>query len=405
MLDETDVVKKNIQWNQYKSSDEIFSVLLQSLDSVSDLTQERYLLDQMKLVRGEINPIQLQMIDSLNEGDNLSVNSTLTTLVPIQISFLNLLTEYAVKQENLNANVLADTKHTFNDSLKLHRIMSLFFLLLGPLVIFFVVKFVSRQQKKLIGLNETLESYNKVLQLTTDNAERANRTKSEFIANMSHELRTPMTAIKGSLGILNGGMINDIPDEAKKLILMADKNTDQLIELVTDVLDFSKIEAGEIDIIEEDVTVRKELEKFLMPFQNKAKAKSIYLTLNFGDLIPEQVFLDRIHLFQILKQLINNAVKFTLEGGVSLNVSYDESEMKLIFCVIDTGIGLKDENTQFLFESFVQEDGSSTRKFGGTGVGLAISRKLIDAMNGDIEVLSEKGKGSTFRLSVPVKLG
>jgi len=121
----------------------------------------------------------------------------------------------------------------------------------------------------------------------------------------------------------------------------------------------------------------------------------------FEETVSIKTEIDRIHLVKILAQLLSNAIKFTLEGGVTLDVEYAEKDRKIVFHVVDTGIGLDDADIHLLFESFIQGDGSSTRKYGGTGIGLAICKQLIDALDGDIHVSSEKDKGSTFSLSVP----
>ena len=381
---------------------EKFIVSKQALEDLPSMVQEERFMVGLKSILKEINPTQKQIVNAISGGDDQLVLVKLKKMNKLQIELVDILNQYYDFQTSHNTDLLKSVKNVFDSALQWIVVMLILVIFISVLIAYFVVYFVSGQQKNLIELNVTLKSYNKVLQITTESAERANRSKSEFIANMSHEMRTPMTAIKGALGVLNSGMIDDIPDDAGKLISIADNGTDRLIRMVTDVLDFSKIEAGQIDIITENISIRDEIEKLVVPFYLSAKNKSIDFSVTYSESIPLCVNVDRIHLNQILMQLIDNAIKFTLEGCVTLGVSYEDKEGRIIFNVIDTGIGLKDDDINFLFEPFVQGDGSSTRKFGGTGIGLAICRKLIGALEGEIKVLSEKEKGSTFTLTVPV---
>ena len=405
LSNEADSFVLNDKIQQYYLLGQDFIISRQALESLSESEAEKRMMQALKVILLKIDPVQKSILEELSNGANQTALSILQTMNTLQTELVNVMRAYNQFQEGQNNNLSADIKNLFEKSLFWLVLISLLIFLIGALVTYFVLKFVAKQQDSLISANTKLNDYNKVLITAIETAERVNQSKSEFIANMSHELRTPMTAIKGSLGILNSGMIENIPQEAQSLVAMADKNTDQLIELVTDILDFSKLESGDISVYEEEMSIKNEIEKFLIPFYKKAKNKSIYLNVTYSDQLPEMVRLSRIHLVQILTQLMNNAIKFTPEGGVTLDVTYEASdednEGKIIFHVIDTGIGLDESDIHLLFELFVQGDGSSTRKYGGTGIGLAICRKLIDALEGDIQVSSEKSKGSKFSLILP----
>ncbi len=406
MSSEDDDFVLNDKIQQYYMLGQDFIINRQALESLSDSEKEKQLMQALKVMLLKIDPVQRSILEELSSGASQTALSILQTMNTLQTELVDVMKEYNQFQQRQNDNLSADIKNLFENSLYWLILISLSIFLIGALVTYVVLKFVAKQQDSLISANTKLNDYNKVLITAIETAERVNQSKSEFIANMSHELRTPMTAIKGSLGILNSGMIEHIPQEAKNLVAMADKNTDQLIELVTDILDFSKLESGEISVYEEEMSIQNEIDKFLIPFYKKAQNKSIYLNVTYSDQLPETVRLSRIHLVQILTQLMNNAIKFTPEGGVTLDVTYEAdgdagNEGKIIIHITDTGIGLDESDIHLLFESFVQGDGSSTRKYGGTGIGLAICRKLIEALEGDIQVSSEKSKGSTFSLMLP----
>lgn len=236
-----------------------------------------------------------------------------------------------------------------------------------------------------------------LLKKAKDDAEKDSVLKSEFLANMSHEIRTPMNAIIGYTDIL----IEEEDDNDKKEKLAIIKNSgNNLLNLINDILDLSKIEAGKI-IIDSDVfSVSRTCDFVISLVKNKAAEKNIDLFLQIDRTTPESVRGDERHITQIIVNLLSNAVKFTSKGSVILAVSYIQPN--LIINVIDTGIGIENCKLTNIFNAFEQADSSTERNYGGTGLGLTISKKLSGLMGGNIIVESEVGKGSKFTVFIPV---
>ncbi|MCF7991737.1 MAG: response regulator [Thiohalocapsa sp.] len=230
---------------------------------------------------------------------------------------------------------------------------------------------------------------------------QAAEAKSRFLANMSHEIRTPMNGVLGTLDMLARTALDD---EQERHVQTARGSAEGLLRIINEVLDFSKIEAGKLELEREPFDVRRVLEDTVMLFASLAERKHIGLRLDYpADIAPGMVG-DRNRVQQILNNLVGNAIKFTERGEVVLRVralEQDACRQRLLFQVEDTGIGMSREETERLFQPFMQADGSTTRRFGGTGLGLAISRQLADLMGGEIGVDSSPEAGSTFWLALP----
>lgn len=235
-------------------------------------------------------------------------------------------------------------------------------------------------------------------------AERANAAKSDFLATISHEIRTPMNAIVSAANLLSGSRLNRAQREQVEILTDANE---VLLSLLNDVLDLSKIEAGKMTIEPADTDLPRLLEGLRRLWLPRAGDKGLDLRLDVAAEVPQTVSVDPLRLKQILFNLISNAVKFTAEGSVSIRLSVDASRgaETLVFEVADTGTGISPETVQRLFGAFEQGDAATTRKHGGSGLGLAISRRLAAMMDGSIEVESQEGHGSTFRLELPLVPG
>ena len=236
------------------------------------------------------------------------------------------------------------------------------------------------------------------LRAARDEADRSARAKSEFLAMMSHEIRSPMS---GLLGIVE--LLRDTPlaPEQHDMIDLVHGSAASLLRVVNDILDFSKMEAGRLSVNQEPVELRKLIDTIIEPTVFAAVAKGLLFTSTVADGVPDWMLLDPLRLRQILINLLTNAVKFTAAGTVSLTVSHTldpSGERALCFAVRDSGIGLSPEQLGRLFEPFSQADASTTKVFGGTGLGLTISRRLARLLGGDITVESRHAVGSVFRL-------
>ncbi len=254
----------------------------------------------------------------------------------------------------------------------------------------------------MVGLSIAEDRAARAANLARVAAEEADRAKSQFLANMSHEIRTPMNGVLGMLDMLG---FTDMDSRQREYVSIAQSSAEMLLTVINDILDFSKIEAGKVQLEDIPFDVRETTEEVTALFSAQAASKGLELTCYVQTDMPTAVRGDPTRLRQVLSNLIGNALKFTSVGEVGIRLVAAErtdGTPMLRFDISDTGIGMGPETLAQLFDSFTQGDASTTRRFGGTGLGLTISRELITLMGGTIDVSSTKGAGTTFVVSLPM---
>jgi PAS domain S-box-containing protein len=264
-----------------------------------------------------------------------------------------------------------------------------------------------------VGALKKLEEYSKELKLRNielkqarDKAKEASKAKSEFLSTMSHEIRTPMNSIIGMAELLQD---TNLSEQQKKYVNIFQNSGESLLTLINDILDLSKIESGKVELENKKFNLTNTVENIAEMISVRAYKKGLEMPLRISSEVPECVIGDSERLRQILINLLGNAVKFTESGQIFLDLRIDtdfseKGKKKVIFAVKDTGIGIAEEKQQRIFDSFTQADASSTRKYGGTGLGLTISKQLVELMGGKIWLKSSPELGSTFYFSMPFEV-
>jgi signal transduction histidine kinase len=246
-----------------------------------------------------------------------------------------------------------------------------------------------------------LAEQNARLQWQSQEVERANRLKSEFLASMSHELRTPINALIGYSALLLDGVLGDVNPKQRDALSRGRAAAEHLLALINDILDLAKIEAGKMPLHPEDVPFREITLEVTQQIEPMVRKKQLDFMIDIAPDCPV-IYSDSTKIKQVLLNLLSNAVKFTNKGGVTVSARCAPGGVRID--VVDTGIGIRQSDLQAIWEDFRQVDQSRTREFGGTGLGLSITRKLLERLGGSVTVQSSYGEGSTFSVFLPERL-
>ena len=303
-----------------------------------------------------------------------------------------LVVDFSIKELNIINSTLYELDDIFEVAL-------LFFVLVFFIIVYFSYTDFKRERLKR-KVFEALKLKTDELEIESSKLKEAVEIKSNFLANMSHEIRTPLNGILGFVDILKD---NIKEKENKKYLKIINNSSHHLLGVIDDILDFSKIENGKLSIEFIDFNIKKELQSIVDLFMVRANDNNISIEVNFDNDLPHVLVGDVLRIKQVLSNLLSNAIKFTPQGKkIYLSIKYIKN--LLYVNVKDEGIGISQNRIAHIFEAFAQEDNSTTRKYGGTGLGLTISYNLVKAMSGELKLKSELGLGSEFYFSIPLKV-
>lgn len=345
-------------------------------------------------------PLSNQIVEMFREGylnDNLS-KTEIVKLINIvretQTELFNTIDLFVELQKTEGLKVLNLSRQQFDNSIIWVTSVGFIALILTIIISRYIANYVLEKNQKLRSASEQMT-------IAYEKAEEATALKSEFLATMSHEIRTPLTAI---IGFAETTLFSDQSKEQRlnsiQTIIRSGKH---LLQVVNDILDLSKVEANKLEIEYVETAVIEMLTDIERIERPLAEEKLIDFSIKYIYPFPDKINSDQLRVKQILLNLCNNALKFTDAGHVTINVSYVDDEY-LLFEVIDSGIGISKKQQDLIFQPYRQADSSTTRKFGGTGLGLSLSKLLAERMGGSLSVVSELGKGSQFKLSLPCHL-
>ncbi len=375
-------------------------LLVDDEPDAEDLFRQRF---RRKIRQGEVEffyaPNGIAALELLHANQDIDV--VITDINMPEMDGLTLLRK--VKEKNLPARIIVMSAYGDMDNIRAAMNSGAFDFITKP-VDFHDLELTLAKTLEEVGLIK--DGMNAKTQLVgaeeaRERAEQSRKFKEQFLANMSHEIRTPMNAVVGMTNLL---LKTDTTNVQLKYLKAIKQSADNLIVIINDILDLSKIEAGRLDFEAVDFSLANAIEGVVNTILFKTDEKGLYLNTNIEESLPPILVGDPVRLNQILLNLASNAVKFTETGGITMNVTKEgtaDGKINIKFSVVDTGIGIPEDRLDAIFESFSQADSTTTRKFGGTGLGLTISKQLVELQGGHIGVTSTVGQGTTFYFQLP----
>ncbi|PKH68516.1 hypothetical protein CXF59_04135 [Flavobacterium sp. ALD4] len=354
------------------------------------------------------NPIQEIKLDSLKHLINLKIASSLEIITVREQVGLNAAIEIISTQKGkrimdeirkLSYNMDKLEEKSLRDKNKIavdSYFLAQLYVVLGGIISILIATFLMIINNKSLKLKKHLLKSEEVLTVALS-------SKQQFLANMSHEIRTPMNAILGFTKIL---LKTDLAPKQKEYLDAIKTSSDGLIILINDILDLAKVDAGKMTFEEIPFKMESSISSMIQVFNVKIKEKNLELVKEYDHKIPEVLLGDKVRLHQILLNLLGNAVKFTTKGKITVAVrllTEDKDEVRIEFAISDTGIGISEDKLEYIFENFQQATSSSSRIFGGTGLGLGISKQLVEQQGGTISVKSKVDEGATFSFTLSFK--
>jgi len=314
-----------------------------------------------------------------NNPENIITRKLEAKIIPIKINNDDVDYIMIMQQDMTHVDQLVNELHEKNSELKI------------------IVEKLNENNIEIQSKNEKLISINAELEKQITNAEEANQSKNNFLANMSHEIRTPLNSITGYTQLLE--IDGHTTEHQRSYLSKITESARNLQIIINDILDLSKLEAGRYDVLYKDISLKKLIQSCIDILKPKIDEKRLEIQVLLDYNIPDKISIDEIKLRQIILNLLSNAIKFTLKGKITITAKLEEND-RLQVKIADTGIGIEPEHLEKIFSTFIQIDTSTTRKYGGSGLGLDLCKKLVEILDGEIWVESQKDKGSTFYFTV-----
>ncbi len=379
-----------LQNDLYTDFDRYGSKFLASYDTVKKRLHHLKDIELFTIARKAIQlggNAQAETAEDILDGRIKKAHKKLANeIIPIQLDVRKKLTQLSNAFQS-NADAELDEISTQNNaSIFLISIIGAIAIILGIVITFYVARRVTLSENAFIEQRRL--------------AEQANQAKSMFLATMSHEIRSPLSAIIGFSDLLRKSKLPK--EKADSCLISIQRNSKHLLHLINDILDITKIEAGQLNIEQINVSPFAVLDEIQSAILVNASDKGLGFKVNYAFPLPEQIKTDPVRLKQILINLTSNAIKFTEKGDINVNITCNKEHGQMTFDVIDTGIGLTTKQQNKIFESFTQADSSTTRKYGGSGLGLNICKQLAQKLGGTISVESTPGRGSKFSFDISI---